>query len=127
MASLITETTTIPSAATAVGINGADIFNTDNFDAIDVTVDLTAFVTAAALTVSIQEWVPGKAAYVTVLSTAAIAANSTVFLRMGPGYPEVANSSRCGTLPKRFRIIAALGNGNSHTFSVDTQLTRLSR
>lgn len=103
----------------------SDMYNTPTiFDGFEVTLDLTAFTTAASLTINYQEWVPGKQAYVTVLSSAVISATGTTFLRMFPGAAEVANLSRSGFLSKRWRIQVSHGNGNSHTYSLDIQLIK---
>jgi hypothetical protein len=115
----------LPSAARSAAPAFPDFLNTPTiYDGIEVALDLTAFTTAASLTINIQEWVPSKQAYVTVLSSPVIAANGTTFLRMFPMAAEVANLSRSAFLPKKWRVTVTHGNGNSHTYSLDVQLIR---
>jgi hypothetical protein len=104
---------------------GADIFNYERWDGIEVTLDLTAFTTAASIAIRLERWDPAKGAYLTVLQTANLTGNGQTTLRWGPLIPDVANSSRAGWLPERFRITIVHNNANSHTYSVSYHLFRL--
>lgn len=103
---------------------GSDIFNYDGWDAVEVFLDLTTFTTAASIALRLERWDPAKAAYVSVLQTANLTAVGTTSLRWGPQIPDVANSSRAGYLPQRWRIVVVHNNANSHTYSVSYFLAR---
>jgi hypothetical protein len=103
------------------------IQNYELFDGIELCLDLTAFTTAAALTLTLEEFIPGANTYVPVLSSAVISAVGRTFLRMFPGGPEVTNQARNAFLPRDYRVVITHGNGNSCTYSVSASLTRLER
>lgn len=96
-----------------------------DIDAFEVILDLTAFVTAASLTLSIEEWVAsdnvGGGAYRTVLAGVALVATGQSRLRIGMTYPDVANLSRADHIGSRYRVVVTAGNANSHTYSVSVQ------
>lgn len=93
-------------------------------DGIEVILDLTAFVTAASLTLSIQEYNEGSAAFREVLAAVALTANGVKRLRIGPMVPNVANENQTGFVARQYRVVVTHGNANSHTYSVAAKLYR---
>lgn len=110
----------LASAARVAAPGAMDIY-ADGFRAVEVMLDLTAFTTAASLTLNLQVSDP-VVGWVTVLSSAVIAAVGQTFLRFGLDAPEVANASRYGVLGRAIRVAVTHGNGNSHTYSVGARL-----
>lgn len=84
---------------------------------VEVVLDLTAFATAASLTLKIQEYVEGKADYVDVVAAAALTATGQKRLIWGPTVPTSANASATGIATK-YKVVVTHGNANSHTYSV---------
>ncbi len=86
-----------------------------------VVLNLTAFVTAASLTMSIQVK-NADATYTNICTAAAaITALGKVVLILDPliGAPTAEfNQTTSGTLPREWRVNVVHGNGNSHTYSV---------
>lgn len=85
---------------------------------IVVVTDLTAFVTAASLTVNIQGRDPTSDKTWTILASAAIIAVGTNVLKVGLALPVTANLSSNDPIPPHLRIFADHGNANSHTYSI---------
>ncbi len=111
----------LPSAARTSAPAALDDQANDEFDGIRVVVDLTAFVTAASLTVDIQGKDPLSGKYFTLLSSGALTATVTKVLTLFPGAPVVANGSANDALPGVWRIVVTHGNGNSHTYSIGVE------
>lgn len=84
--------------------------------AIEALVNLTAFTTAASLTLSIEEEIDGT--WRQVIAATALTATGASRLRLGPDFPVTANVSATGLVGARFRIVVTHGNANSHTYSV---------
>lgn len=125
--SQVTEAILLASGARTTTQTLGPYFNPDtsgNVCGIEVAVDLTAFVTAASLTVTIEEYIEGKGAFVAVLTSAVIAATGTTLLRYRPLAAEIANLSTNGHLGKQYRVVVTHGNANSHTYSVTAKLIR---
>jgi hypothetical protein len=118
----IIESTVLPSAARTTTQTQPDQANA-NFDAIELTLDVTAVGTGSQ-TLSLQGYDEAAAGWRTLLASAAIVAVSTVVLRYGPTMPIVANASAAGYLPKRWRAVLTANNGNSQTSSVSARLIR---
>lgn len=95
-------------------------------DAIEVILDLTAFTTAASLTLSVEGYVEGSSAFRTILSGAALTAVGVTRLVLGPMVPAAANASATAILPKQLRVVVTHGNANSHTYSVTVRRLRRS-
>jgi hypothetical protein len=89
-----------------------------NARSLSVVVDLTAFTTAASLTVSIDMKDPVSGKYIAVLTGALINANGTQRLRISPHLAAVANQVANDLCPATFRITVTHGNGNNHTYTV---------
>jgi hypothetical protein len=108
-----------PSQATAAAgnVDFDDIYSF-NARAIELIVDLTAFVTAASLTGSIDLKDPNSGKYINLITGAAIVANGTQRLRVSPDLAAVANAIAQDHAPAVFRVRIAHGNANSHTYSV---------
>lgn len=116
-------TIVLPSAArTTDQTVNIDIAKHLKYSGLIVVVDLTAFVTAASLTVTIRGRDIASNKVYTLLASAAITAVSTVVLRVGQGLPATANISANDVVPPSLQIFADLGNANSHTYSVGLQL-----
>lgn len=92
--------------------------------AIEVVLDLTAFTTAASLTLSIEEYNEGAGAFRQVVAAAALVATGVKRLRYGPSYPAVANVSETGNVGRQYRVVVTAGNANSHTYSVTVKRVR---
>ena len=118
------ESAQLASAARTSTQTGPDQINSDRYDMIELYLDLTAFSTAASLTLRLQRWDPAKGAFVDLLVAAALTGNGQSTLRLGPLVPDVANLSRTGYVPGRFRWVVTHGNGNSHTYSLSQFLYR---
>lgn len=86
--------------------------------AVEVVLNLTAFTTAASLTLSIEEDVTGAGTWVTSIAGVAVTANGASRIRLGPDFPISANASQTGLIPGRWRVVVTHGNANSHTYSV---------
>lgn len=91
-------------------------------DFLEVILDLTAFTTAASLTLSIEDEVAGN--FRQLVASTALTANGVKRLRVGPTFPNVANESLAALVARRFRVIVTHGNGNSHTYSVTLRIGR---
>lgn len=89
---------------------------------LEITLDLTAFVTAASLTLTFDIYDSGKNGWVTTLPGGVIAATGTFLYRVGLYAPNVANGSINSIIPNRWRVVVNHGNGNSHTYSVSARL-----
>lgn len=108
-----------PSQARASGTNNDfDDLYSFNARAIEAIIDLTAFVTAASLTMSIDLKDPASGKYINLITGVAIVANGTQRLRVSPDLAAAANSIAQDNAPAVFRIRIAHGNANSHTYSV---------
>jgi hypothetical protein len=105
-----------------VGTRVNEVGITGNALLLEVCVNLTAFTTAASLTPSIEFWDVGAGAWVSVLAGAALAANGTVILRVGPYQPVVANLTLGSIVWPRWRVVVTHGNANSHTYSVSARI-----
>jgi len=106
----------LPSAARTVTPTTTDIVN-GTCRGVQVILDLTAFTTAASLTVIIEGKDPTSGKYYTLLQSAAITSVSTTVLRVYPGLTAAANQVASDSIPRTFRVRVTHGNGNSHTYS----------
>ena len=113
--------TALAAQARSATTNSFDLQNPDCRGVV-VVLDLTAFVTAASLTLKVQFFDEASAKYVDILAGAAVVAVSTVTYRVYPGLTAVANVDVNGVLPSKWRILVTHGNGNSHTYSVGYDL-----
>ena len=91
---------------------------------IEVVLDLTAFTTAASLTLSIEEWNQGSGAYRSVLAATALAANGVKRLLITPVTPTAANATQSGLVGNQYQVVVTHGNANSHTYSVTAKILR---
>lgn len=89
---------------------------------VQVVVDLTAFTTAASLTVTIdaQDVTSGK--WYNLLTSTALAAVATTVLRVYPGLVAVNNLTVNDVLAETIRVTVTHGNANSTTYSVSAHL-----
>jgi hypothetical protein len=94
----------------------------DHADFIEVLLDMTAFVTTASLTLSIDQWDTAKAGYVQMLASTALTANGQKRLTVGPTSPTAANATLTAIVPLLYRVVVTHGNANSHTYSVSINL-----
>ena len=109
--------TALASAARTATTNSADLGNPDG-RGIMVILDLTAFVTAASLTLSVQGKDPASGKYVTLFTGAAVTTISTTTYVVYPGITETANVDASVPIPETFRIVVTHGNANSTSYSV---------
>ena len=88
------------------------------YGGLHLVLDLTAFTTAASLTVTVSgvDRISGKT-YPLIVS-AAITSVSVTALEIGPGITASANLSVSKQMPPIFRVSVAHGNANSTTYSV---------
>jgi hypothetical protein len=109
--------TALASAARTTTTASGDISNPDG-RGVWVVLDLTAFTTAASLTLSIQGKDPASGKYVTLFTSAAVTTVSTNAYVVYPGITETANVDASVPVPKTFRVNVVHGNANSTTYSV---------
>lgn len=113
--------TALASAARTATTASADINNPDSVGVM-VFLDLTAFTTAASLTLSIQAKDPASGKYVTLLTGAVVSTVSTVVYTVHPAVTETANVDVAAPLPATWRVNVVHGNANSTTYSVGFSL-----
>lgn len=111
----------LASAARTATTASADLGNPDA-RGVMIFLDLTAFVTAASLTLSIQGKDPASGKYVTLLSGAAVTTVSTNVYTVHPAITETANVDAAVPLPATWRVNVVHGNANSTTYSVGFSL-----
>jgi len=87
-------------------------------EVLEVFCNLTAFTTAASLTLSVEFYDTASAAWVSVLAAAALTATGTKRLLIGPELVTAANAVLASLVWPRWRVVATHGNANSHTYSV---------
>lgn len=108
----MSEQKTIYPSAARTATPAAFIDNPGYDTTLRVVVDLTAFTTAASLTVTIDVLDQLTNKWVNVVSAAAITAVSTVGTALAVG------------IAGPFRVTVTHGNANSHTYSVTAHLGR---
>lgn len=91
---------------------------------LEVYVNLTAFTTAASLTLSIEAFDEIANAWVSILAAAALTATGTKRLLIGPELVTAANAVLASMVPARWRVVATHGNANSHTYHVVARVIR---
>lgn len=112
-----TEITALASAARTASTQSADLTNY-NHRGVALTIDVTAIGAAPSITVAVQAKDPLSGKYVTLLTSAAIVAVSTVRLRVYPGLANVANLAADDLLPRTWRVNVTHANGDSITYSI---------
>lgn len=110
--------TVLPSAARTTDQTVDVDITTTRYRGLIVVTDLTAFTTAASLTVSVLGRDPLSGKTFTLLASAAITAVGTNVLKVGRGLTAAANLVANDLVPPHLRVFADLGNANSHTYSV---------
>jgi hypothetical protein len=124
----MTEKVLLASGARTTTQTLGPYFNPDdlgNVDAVEVILDLTAFVTAASLTLSIEEMNDGSAAFRSVIAAVALTGNGVARLRVSPFLSaDVTNAAKAGPMAKQWRVVVTHGNANSHTYSVSAKFLR---
>lgn len=108
----------LPSAARTTDQTVDVDISTSRYRGIILVTDLTAFATAASLTMSIRGRDPVSGKTFPILTSAAIVAVSTNVLRVGPELVAAANLVAVDLVPPHMQIFADHGNANSHTYSV---------
>jgi hypothetical protein len=128
MAHLIRQVVILATGARATTQTLGPFFNPDDagdVSAIDVVVDLTAFTTAASLTLSVEEFVENDAVgggnWRSSIASVALTAAGQARVRIGASYSNVANQSLGDHIGKRYRVVVTHGNANSHTYSVNLE------
>jgi len=93
------------------------------YDGLHLIIDVTAFVTAASLTVKISgvDRVSGKT-YDLIVAPDAIVATGTVVYKIAPAVTPVTKLAVSDNLPPVFRVTVTHGNANSHTYSIGGML-----
>lgn len=107
----------LASAVRSATANSADIGN-QAASAAHIIVDLTAMSLAGTLTPTIQGKDETSGKYYTILAGAAIAAVSTVVLRVGLGMAAAANVVANDFLPGTWRVNVVQGGTGTVTYSV---------
>ena len=83
---------------------GADIDNPSG-KAAHVFIDVTSITgTTPSVTFTVQGKDPVSGKYYAILASAAISANGTTVLKIGPGLTAAANSVANDVMPRKFRI-----------------------
>lgn len=114
--------TLLASAARTTTQTSADLVNY-NADALIVVVDITAY-TAGSLTITIDRKDETSGKYVNLLTSAALAAQATTVLQVGPVIAAAANTIALAYMPRTFRIVATVGDATSITYSIGYSLVR---
>jgi hypothetical protein len=122
LAQIQVEKIELASGARSATYTGVQRENVEFADIIEVFCDLTAFVTTASLTLSIEAHDAAKGGFVSILAATALTAVGSKRLIVGPSVPTAANASLTAIVPMRYRIVATHGNGNSHTYSISVAL-----
>lgn len=94
-------------------------------EVLEVFCNLTAFTTAASLTMSVEFYDENSTAWVSVLAATALTATGTKRLLIGPGLVTAANAVLAAMVWPRFRVVMTHGNANSHTYSVSARAVTL--
>lgn len=120
--------TTTPSAAYTAAPADFDIVGPADVSGLVVTLDVTAFVTAASVLVAVLgvDDVSGKTYPIGTM--VALAAVGTTTLRIHPNNPTAAVTNgvqtQQGQIPPHIRIHVVQGNANSTTYSVGVNYTQ---
>ena len=114
--------TLLASAARTTTQTSADLVNY-NADALIVVVDITAY-TAGSLTITIDRKDETSGKYINMLTSAALAAQATTTLQVGPVIAAAANTIALAYMPRTFRIVATVGDATSITYSIGYSLVR---
>ena len=109
--------TAFPSAARTATPAAAIVYIQEDVQSIEVVIDTTA-IGAAPSTVVNLDFMSPDGTWQSFLASAAIAAVSTVRMRIGPNVAATANISAPSILPRAIRIRPVHGNANSHTYSI---------
>ena len=80
-------------------------------------INITAW-TAGSITVSLQGYDAGNATWVTLGSTAALAAIANTYFAVYPGVAAVANVAISLPIPREWRMSVAVGSADSITYSI---------
>lgn len=115
-------TEVLPSAARTTDQTVDLDISTTRYRGLVLVTDLTAFVTAASLTMSVLGRDPVSGKSFNLLTSAAIVATGTNVLRIGPDLAAAANLVAVDLVPPHLRVFADHGNANSHTYSVSLLL-----
>lgn len=105
-----------PSASRTTNQNGGDQ-DGSSFDFLHVIVDITTIGTGS-ITVTIQGKDPASGKYYTLLASAALVANATTVLRVGPALTAAANLVANDMIPSIWRVIVTANNANPVVYSV---------
>ena len=111
----------LASAARTTAQNG-DQVETTGFAGLRAVIDITTFSGTGSLTVTVQGLDPVSGKFYTLLASAALAATGTTDLVVYPGCVAVANRVANVPLPRDVRVIVAVGDASSQTYSVGLQL-----
>lgn len=115
--------TVLASAVRAATNNSADQKNRDA-KGLHVIIDMTAVPGVDTVTFTIQGKDPLSGKYYTLLASAAIAAVSTVVLKVYPSLTAAANLVASDVLPTDWRVLATHSAATNFTYSVGAQLVR---
>jgi hypothetical protein len=123
--------TVLASAARTTTTASAEFANYSGRGGIFV-LDLTAFVTAASLTLNVQGKDVTSGKYYNILTATTVTATGTFVYEIFPGSSAAAGAGvtarQASVLPAVFRANITHGNANSHTYSVGVSLlSRLHR
>lgn len=119
--------TAVPSAAYTAAPADQDILVDPTVAGLVVTLDLTAFVTAASVGVTVLGVDETSGKTWTIATIVALTAVGTTACRIHPNNPTAAVSggvqTQQGQIPPRIRIHVTQGNANSTTYSVGVNQT----
>lgn len=112
----------LPLAARTASPDPSDDFDNQYYSGIRVVVDVTAINLTPSITVTIEgkDKLSGK--YFTLLESAAITNTGTTVLLVYPGIVEAANLKASNVLGSVWRIRVTHGDGDSITYSVNSEL-----
>lgn len=98
---------------------------TDECTYLEALLNVTVNGAAGSITLLIEGWDEGAAAFYTLLQSAAIAAPTTGLTRLtiGPALPVTANVSANSPLPEKVRLTVTANNANAVTYSLGLNLS----
>lgn len=112
----------ISGVGATASVNSPDLVNADG-QGVKVFVNVTNAGTGS-ITAAIQCKDPGSGVYVTLLTSAAIAANGMTTLTVYPGIVAVTNVSASDVLPRQWRVAITAGNANPMNYTVGASLVQ---
>lgn len=116
--------TTVYASAARTATPAAATFATGYARGVALVVDVTAIGAAPSITVKLEHQDVASGKWVTLLTSAAIAAVSTTVLKVYPDLTAVANLTVNDVVWETCRVTVTHGNSDSITYSVSAHLVQ---